>query len=218
MKPQRSITAFLRTGIVILLLASCVQAAGATSRVVPVGGTVVIGETDLDMTRCILGDTIGWWPNPADVNVTTPSRVLTVASNRSYNVSRSDFTDSTGFTYTGTWYNVNPVSGRSYGIAFRVAGSPPSPPVALNDSYTVKRNTVLRVPPAGVLKNDYDPAGGRLRAVKAASPGHGTVLLNADGSFTYIPARSYTGTDSFTYRAYDGTFFSDTAIVKLTIR
>ena len=36
-------------------------------------------------------------------------------------------------------------------------------------------------------------------------PAHGTLTLNADGSFTYTPTAGYTGTDSFTYKANDGT-------------
>ena len=36
-------------------------------------------------------------------------------------------------------------------------------------------------------------------------PAHGTLTLNADGSFTYTPAANYNGTDSFTYKANDGT-------------
>ena len=30
-------------------------------------------------------------------------------------------------------------------------------------------------------------------------PSHGTVAMNADGSFIYVPAAGYQGTDSFTY-------------------
>ena len=35
-------------------------------------------------------------------------------------------------------------------------------------------------------------------------PAHGTVILNADGGFTYTPAANYHGADSFTYKVNDG--------------
>ena len=44
-------------------------------------------------------------------------------------------------------------------------------------------------------------------------PAHGTLTLNADGSFTYTPAANYNGTDSFTYKANDGTLDSNVATV-----
>jgi hypothetical protein len=34
-----------------------------------------------------------------------------------------------------------------------------------------------------------------------SKPAHGTVVLNADGSFVYTPSATFTGTDSFTYTA-----------------
>src|SRR5207248_5092956 len=34
-------------------------------------------------------------------------------------------------------------------------------------------------------------------------PGHGSVTVNADGSFTYTPAANYHGPDSFTYTVTD---------------
>jgi hypothetical protein len=46
---------------------------------------------------------------------------------------------------------------------------------------------------------------------------HGTLTLNADGSFTYTPAAGYSGSDSFTYVANDGTVDSSIATVNLTI-
>jgi hypothetical protein len=35
-------------------------------------------------------------------------------------------------------------------------------------------------------------------------PAHGTVTVNADGTFVYIPAANYFGDDTFTYRLNDG--------------
>ncbi len=36
------------------------------------------------------------------------------------------------------------------------------------------------------------------------TPQHGTLTLNADGSFSYTPDANFNGTDSFTYKANDG--------------
>ena len=57
---------------------------------------------------------------------------------------------------------------------------------------------------AGVLANDTDADRDPLTAVVATRPAHGTLTLNANGSFTYTPAAGYVGTDSFTYMANDG--------------
>ena len=62
------------------------------------------------------------------------------------------------------------------------------------------------MPRAGVLANDTDVDGDTLTADRSSrGPAHGTLTLNADGSFTYTPAANYNGTDSFTYKANDGT-------------
>ena len=42
--------------------------------------------------------------------------------------------------------------------------------------------------------------------------------MNADGGFTYTPAASFTGTDSFTYQASDGQLVSNTATVTIQVR
>src|SRR5205807_391780 len=55
-----------------------------------------------------------------------------------------------------------------------------------------------------VLANDADPDGDALAAAVATGPAHGTLVLNADGSFTYTPDADYTGPDAFTYTAADG--------------
>ena len=90
-------------------------------------------------------------------------------------------------------------------------------PVAVNDSYATDSNTVLDVAAPGVLDNDTDPDGNPLTAVKVTEPGHGAVTLNANGSFAYTPATDYTGSDSFTYTANDGSLDSNVATVDLTV-
>src|SRR5207247_5315462 len=65
---------------------------------------------------------------------------------------------------------------------------------------------------------DTDVDGNILTAALVSGPSHGTLTLNADGSFTYTPASNYNGSDSFTYKASDGSANSATATVSLTVR
>ena len=51
----------------------------------------------------------------------------------------------------------------------------------------------------GVLANDTDQEDDRLTAALVAPPSHGTLHLNADGTFDYTPQAGYNGPDSFTY-------------------
>src|SRR5215472_6138262 len=93
-----------------------------------------------------------------------------------------------------------------------------TPPVAVNDSYTGLANQPLTVTAGGgVLANDAAGGGGTLSAFLVSGPSHGTLLLNADGSFTYTPAAGFTGTDSFTYKASDGINTSNVATVTIRV-
>ena len=68
-----------------------------------------------------------------------------------------------------------------------------------------------------VLANDTDADGETLTASLAAGPAHGSLALNADGAFVFTPDADFNGTDSFTYRASDGTALSALATVDLTV-
>src|SRR4030095_7980930 len=50
-----------------------------------------------------------------------------------------------------------------------------------------------------------------------SGPSHGSLTLNADGSFTYTPTAHYNGPDSFTYKPTDGATASNTAMVSITV-
>ncbi len=91
-------------------------------------------------------------------------------------------------------------------------------PVALNDTYITDFETTLTVAVPGVLGNDSDPESDPLTAIKVTDPAHGTLTLNADGSFTYVPAAGYSGFDSFTYKANDGELDSNIATVTIMVR
>ena len=77
-----------------------------------------------------------------------------------------------------------------------------TPPTANPDSYSTGQDTPLTVTAAtGVLAND---TGSTLTAAVVTNPTHGTLALNADGSFLYTPTAGYNGPDAFTYAASNG--------------
>jgi VCBS repeat-containing protein len=93
-----------------------------------------------------------------------------------------------------------------------------TPPVASDHRYSVASGAVLDVSAPGVLGNDTDANGDALSAIEVAGPSHGTLALNADGSFSYTPAQGYGGPDSFAYKANDGTADSNVATVAITVQ
>jgi parallel beta-helix repeat protein len=77
-------------------------------------------------------------------------------------------------------------------------------PTANPDSYTTNEDAVLHVAAPGVLGNDSDAdVGDTLTAVLVGNASHGSLTLNATGSFGYTPTLNYTGPDSFSYQARD---------------
>ncbi|MEG8014786.1 Ig-like domain-containing protein [Sphingomonas sp. 22R3R2A-7] len=67
-----------------------------------------------------------------------------------------------------------------------------------------------------VLTNDRDGDGDALTASLVKGPTHGSLLFNADGSFTYVADKGYVGSDSFTYAASDGKAF-DNGVVSIAV-
>jgi hypothetical protein len=62
-------------------------------------------------------------------------------------------------------------------------------PSAFDDSYSTDEDVTLNVGSPGVLVNDNDPDGDPLTAVLDSDVSHGTLTLNSDGSFDYVPDR-----------------------------
>ena len=92
-------------------------------------------------------------------------------------------------------------------------------PTAVADSSTVNEDTLLTVAvgagrPRQRQRSPVGPADGAssFRTWPAA-----TSRLSADGSFTYLPGADFNGTDSFTYKANDGTLDSNVVTVTITV-
>lgn len=90
-------------------------------------------------------------------------------------------------------------------------------PVGSTDTYRLDEDSVLDVLAPGVLANDPDLDGDMLVAELVSGPTNGTLVLAADGSFRYTPSANWSGTESFSYRPFDGIVYGDTTQVILVV-
>ncbi len=90
-------------------------------------------------------------------------------------------------------------------------------PVGVRESYSVAEDGDLEIAAPGVLANDADVEGDTLSAEATRTPSHGTLVLQPIGSFSYEPDPDFNGSDSFEYRAFDGTAESNTVTVSLRV-
>jgi large repetitive protein len=86
-------------------------------------------------------------------------------------------------------------------------------PVATDDTATVPVGQALHG--SSVLANDF---GSGLTVASNTPPAHGTLVMNADGTYTYTPVSGYSGPDSFSYTLTDGAGHTSTATVTLTVQ
>jgi VCBS repeat-containing protein len=103
------------------------------------------------------------------------------------------------------------------------------PPVALDDTGATDEDTALSVAAPGVLSNDTDPDANTaltVTAFDATSTRGATVVVGANGSYTYDPrtsvelgnlAEGATLEDTFTYTVSDGQGGTDVATVRITV-
>ncbi|MCH4824206.1 Ig-like domain-containing protein [Gramella lutea] len=124
-----------------------------------------------------------------------------------------NYTGPDSFTYVASdgELNSNVVT-----VNITVILKPNEAPMAVADSYFTNENQTLIVNP-GVLSNDSDPDGDSLTAVLINDVSNGTLDLNSDGTFTYIPNTDFVGQDAFTYVANDGEKNSNEVTVNITV-
>ncbi len=149
--------------------------------------------------------------------VEAPSNALafTLNADGSFNYTpNADFFGADTFTYKA---NDGTFDSNTATVTLNVANVNDAP-VAVDDAYATDEDTDLTVPAVdGVLKNDTDVDADTLTAAATGDPSHGTLILNGDGSFTYSPEENWSGTDTFTYTANDGTIDSNEATVAIEV-
>jgi hypothetical protein len=93
-------------------------------------------------------------------------------------------------------------------------------PNAVDDAFSISEDsTLIRQMYNGVRSNDTDANHPQedLTILQTTEPAHGTLELFENGAFTYVPDPDFYGTDSFRYQAFDGSEYSDTALVTIDV-
>jgi len=113
-----------------------------------------------------------------------------------------DGSGESGFANT---INIAPVGGE---LAFA--------PEANADQFQINEDQTLQ---GNVLTNDTNQYSGVLRVNADALilPQHGTLNINENGDFTYIPIANFNGEDAFSYQVANELGMTDTAVVEITI-
>ncbi|WP_255576404.1 Ig-like domain-containing protein [Comamonas sp. Y33R10-2] len=90
-------------------------------------------------------------------------------------------------------------------------------PVAVDDSITATEDTPFNST-VSLVANDTDADGNPLTAVPGTftTTAGGTIVIAADGSYTYTPPANFNGTDTVDYTVTDGTL-SDTGTLTITV-
>lgn len=96
-----------------------------------------------------------------------------------------------------TWSATEGGTAHAYGLLVRLV---PGAVTATDDTLTVAQSGTA-TSAASVLANDTNLDPGTFVALLVTRPAHGTLTLNADGTFTYVHDGSETRSDRFTYRA-----------------
>ncbi|MBB1378170.1 Ig-like domain-containing protein [Pseudoalteromonas sp. SR43-2] len=125
-------------------------------------------------------------------------------TNKSYQVLITGV-DGSGESGFANIINIAPVGGE---LAFA--------PEANADQFQISEDQTLQ---GNVLTNDTNQYSGDLRVNADALilPQHGTLNINENGDFTYIPIANFNGEDAFSYQVANELGMTDTAVVEITI-
>lgn len=172
-------------------------------------------QEDTEVSIDVLVNDRGLGDTPISIiSVSIPSHgTAAIDGQRVLYIPAPNFNGSDSFTYTIADNNGD----ESSAIVTVTVNAVNDPPAARGDTYDVKEDETLSLPDPGVLENDSDPEGDPITAFLVESVMHGTLKLNANGSFTYVPDKDFNGTDQFTYKASDGSNSSPVVTVTLNV-
>jgi large repetitive protein len=108
-------------------------------------------------------------------------------------------------------YRITDPTGATVSAVETIVVAPPQL-IAVNDAYTTGFGQALN---GNAAAGDTFATGSRFTT--ATPPSSGTVVMNPNGTFRYVPRVGFTGVDTFTYTVTDPTGRTVTATETITI-
>ena len=181
---------------------------------VPVADTLTVVHDRLATVPApgVLGNDVGIGAGTTAILDTPPTHgIVNLAPNGGYT-----YRPTAGFVGTDRfWYHPSGLIVITTPVTITITNVAPN---AANDAYSAVTGVTLAVAAPGVLANDTDGDGDSLTASLVDGSGNGSLTLNANGGFTFKSGGSFSGTRTFTYRAFDGIAWSAIATVSITVR
>lgn len=174
-----------------------------TSLAIIAASGVLTNDTDADgdtLTAAIITD------------VTQGTLIFSPDGSFTY-VPRANFAGTDSFTYRAN----DGIADSSLATVTITVNNVNDAPTAAADSYSTMEDILLVIAAPGILTNDADVDGDTLTVSVIASPAHGDLILNTDGSGNYSPDTDYHGWDTFTYEVRDNFGGTDQATVTITL-
>ena len=152
------------------------------------------------------------------VKLTNPSRgTVTLNANGTFLYTHDGSNESSdSFTYSA---NDGKINSAPITVSINVTGTN-DPPVANNDTIVLDVGataTTLDNGQTRVTYNDIDPDADSLTVTLVTSPSYGNLTLNSNGTFSYVQNGVMNSGDSFQYKAFDGTVYSNNATVNIYV-
>ena len=177
----------------------------------PVGGDLLANDFDPDGDNIIINTTPVFNPTNGTVVINSDGTYVYTPNN--------GFTGTDVFTYTicddGT-PSLCDVADVTIVVTTDNPGN--QPPIAQNDEFTTNQGVPVV---NSVIPNDGDPDGDPITVTTTpvVGPSNGTLVLQANGDFTYTPNPGFSGTDAFIYTICDNATpaLCDDATVTITV-
>lgn len=184
-------------------------------------GNVLSNDYDTDFGQILTVTQVNGVPGNVGSPINITGGTLTLNADGSYT-----FVPNVGFTGTASAIyqvcdNGTPQQCSTATLTIQVGSGiiiANNPPLAQDDVEATYINTIIQ---NNVLGNDKDIEGNTLsvNTTPVAAPTNGTLVLNADGTYTYTPNNNFVGVDKFVYQVCDNGSPSkcDNATVYLTV-
>ncbi len=170
----------------------------STSTDTQANGTLSASDADGDT----LAFTVASSPAHGSVSVTNPS------------TGAFSYTPASGYAGSDTFtFMATDPGGLASNIATVSVTIADTPPTAIGASFSTPSNQTL----SGQLQGNANDTGQTLIFSTAQNPAHGSVTVNANGQFSYVPATGYVGSDSFSFIVNDGYLNSTPATASITV-